>query len=69
MNKAWGDNFYDEENKKWSTEAESVNGEIRKRGFVKFIIEPICELTRAIAKNDQKVYESMIEKLKIALSQ
>jgi elongation factor 2 len=66
MKKAWGDNYYDEETRKWKTESYNEKGEPLKRGFVKFIMEPICDLTRAIAKNDQNVYENMIEKLKIA---
>jgi elongation factor 2 len=66
MQKMWGDNFYDEETKKWSAEQENGKG---KRGFVKFIMEPICELTRAIAKSQQETYFPLIEKLKINLNQ
>lgn len=69
MRKMWGDNFYDDENKKWSSDSENSNGGTLKRGFVKFIMEPICELTRAIAKNEPQVYETLIEKLKINLNQ
>lgn len=56
MKKMWGDNFYDEETKKWTTDTENSQGTSLKRGFVKYIMEPICEVTRAIAKNDQELY-------------
>jgi elongation factor 2 len=69
MKRAWGDNFYDEENKKWYTEPENGKGQSLKRGFVKFIMEPICDMVRSIAKNEKETYESMIEKLKINLNQ
>lgn len=69
MKKMWGDNFYDEETKKWTSQSENAEGMHIKRGFAKFIMEPICELTRAIAKNDQTVYEGIIDKLKIVLNQ
>lgn len=32
-------------------------------------MEPICDLTRAISKDDKQTYEAMIEKLKITLNQ
>lgn len=69
MKKTWDDNFYDEENKKWYSEPQNEKGEKLKRGFVKFIMEPICILTRAIANNDQQTYQNMLEKLKINLTQ
>jgi elongation factor 2 len=56
VRKMWGDNFYNEETKKWSTEAETSGGTSLKRGFVKYIMEPICELTRSIAKIQQETY-------------
>ena len=69
MRRAWGDNYYDEDTKKWSKEEVTAEGKPLPRGFVKFIMEPICTLTRAIAKGDNETYENLIEKLGITLTQ
>ena len=69
MKKIWGDNFYDEETKKWSIEDTSEEGKSLKRGFAKFVMEPICKMARAIAENQKEVYDELIDKLKINLTQ
>jgi len=68
MRKIWGDNFYDEETKKWYKE-EEIEGRQLNRGFAKFVMEPICKLSRSIAMGEKKEYEELIEKLKINLNQ
>jgi elongation factor 2 len=69
MKKAWGDNFYDEETKKWYTTEANEDGKLLQRGFAKFVMEPICKLTRAIAKGEKATYDEQIDKLKINLTQ
>eukprot|EP00178_Gracilaria_changii_P002974 TRINITY_DN14366_c0_g1_i2.p1 TRINITY_DN14366_c0_g1~~TRINITY_DN14366_c0_g1_i2.p1 ORF type:complete len:302 (-),score=47.67 TRINITY_DN14366_c0_g1_i2:1393-2298(-) len=68
MKKLWGDNFYDEESKKWYAEEEH-DGRQLKRGFAKFAMEPICKLSHAIALGEKEKYEELIEKVKINLNQ
>lgn len=41
MSKLWGENYFDEETNKWSTSSTTASGKKLKRGFVKFILEPI----------------------------
>ena len=69
MKKVWGDNFYDEEKKKWCLHEENSDGKILERGFAKFVMEPICKLTLAMANEEKEVYDALIEKLKINLTQ
>jgi len=69
ISRIWGDNYYDDDIKKWSKESYNEKGEKLQRGFVKFVMEPVCRLTRAIAKQEKEEYEGLIEKLKIVLSQ
>lgn len=52
----WGNNYFDEEENKWSQESETSNTGGIKRGFVKFIMEPICKLALSIAKDDKETY-------------
>ena len=68
MKKLWGDNFYDEEAKKWCTNEEN-EGKQLSRGFAKFVMEPICRLSHSIARGEKEIYEELIEKLKINLNQ
>lgn len=44
MSRLWGENYYDEEAKKWVTSATSATGKKLKRGFVQFILEPIYSI-------------------------
>lgn len=69
MKRMWGDNFYDEDKKKWYNQEENSDGKVLKRGFAKFVMEPICKLSRAIIEDDKKQFEELIEKLKINLTQ
>ncbi len=46
--KLWGNNFYDEVDKKWRTEDLSENKQPLKRAFVQFIMDPICRLYQTI---------------------
>lgn len=57
----WGDNFWDEENKKFVKEDKNEEtGKKNKRGFVKFVIEPILEMFSLI---DSKEYKVAAEKM------
>jgi elongation factor 2 len=48
MKKLWGDYFYDPETKKFEKESVNKNGVPLQRTFVKFVIEPIVKMSRAI---------------------
>lgn len=69
MKKLWGDNYYDPETNRWTTESTSESGKPLKRGFVQFIMDPICELSKAIMSQDSEIYEKIIKKLNLTLTQ
>lgn len=57
----WGDNFWDEESQKFVKEDKNEKtGKKLKRGFVKFVIEPILEMFNLI---EEKNYKTAAEKL------
>lgn len=53
MKKLWGDYFFDPETQKFVTESVNQEGKPLQRTFVKFIIDPICKMSRAIMENDK----------------
>jgi elongation factor 2 len=63
MTKLWGDNFWDNDRKKW-TKNKKDNCE---RGFCKFILEPISMLFDAIMNDKVEVYKKMLKKLKVKI--
>ena len=48
MEKLWGDNFYDPETRKFEKDSVNKNGVPLQRTFVKFVVEPIVKMSRAI---------------------
>jgi elongation factor 2 len=40
----WGDNYFDAEAKKWTTNSTSASGKPLQRAFCKFILEPIYQI-------------------------
>jgi len=65
MAKLWGENFFDQEKKKWTSKQFSDSGKKLERGFVQFILNPIESLFSAIMDDKKKVYESMLQKLNV----
>lgn len=41
MEKLWGNNFFDAPAKKWKKVGEGDNGQLLKRAFVAFVMDPI----------------------------
>ena len=56
IKKLWGDNYYDPDTRKFVTEPTNSEGKTLQRTFVKFIIEPIIKMCRAIMENDVETY-------------
>jgi len=63
MEKLWGDNFYDPEEKKWKTDQTSATGKALRRGFAQFIMDPICKLCQAVIDGEKDKYEKMLKAL------
>lgn len=68
MDRLWGDNYFDPEAKVWKKEGESKSGQILKRAFVSFIMDPIIRLTRATLDANYETMDKMLTALNIVLS-
>ena len=70
MQKLWGDNYFDTETKKWSTEDKNKDGKpVLKRGFCSFILEPIMKLMRAIMESNFEQLDKLLTSLEIEIKQ
>lgn len=69
MKKLWGDNYFDIEAKKWKTEPISDSGKPLNRAFVEFIMNPIIKLIKAATEDKEEIYNNMLVKLEIELTQ
>lgn len=67
MSKLWGDNYFDGPAKKWKTHSEADDGKTLQRCFVKFIMDPIVKLCRAIMNNNKERVMKMTKALGIEL--
>lgn len=67
MKRLWGDNFYDAKNKVWTGEQVSKDGEVLKRGFVHFILDPLLKICKACLNNENDVLNKLLDVLSIKL--
>jgi elongation factor 2 len=67
MQKLWGDNFFDQAGKKWTTKPTGAKGDKLERGFCSFILTPIRDLFDAIMNDKKDVYDPMLEKLQVKI--
>lgn len=68
VERLWGDNFYDEEAKMWTTKSKSTSGKQLMRGFCKFILEPISRVFKLCFAKDVEKIEKLCTGLGITLS-
>ncbi len=66
--KLWGDNYFDQETEKWTTDPVSASGKPLARGFVKFIMQPIIKLTKTIMEGTSEQIEKAITQMGIQLT-
>jgi len=69
MNKLWGENYYDGPAQKWKTISEADDGSQMPRCFVKFVMEPICKLCKAIMNNNKERAFKMCKALGIEIKE
>ena len=67
MIKLWGDNYFDQGTKKWSTAQFDKNNKKLDRGFCAFILKPIEALFSAVMNQKTDVYTPMLPKLGISI--
>jgi len=67
VTRLWGDNFWDPSTNKWSESNVSESGQPLKRGFVKFILEPISQLFKATMDGETEKTAKIMKSIGIAL--
>jgi elongation factor 2 len=60
MEKLWGDNYYDAPSKKWKTDPVDSDGKPLKRGFVTFIMDPICRLAVSCMEGNTELMNKIL---------
>ncbi len=69
MAKLWGDNFYNPDTKKWTTNPVDSAGNSLERAFNKFVLEPIYTIFNAVMKTERDAITAILDKLDIKLSE
>ncbi|KAK8805384.1 hypothetical protein WA158_002040 [Blastocystis sp. Blastoise] len=72
MERLWGDNFYDPDNKKWvhnnkKEERKALGKKPLKRAFVQFCLEPIYNMFRAIIEDKVEKYNKLFDVIGLKL--
>jgi len=67
MAKLWGDNYFDNDSKKWLTTSTSPSGKHVIRAFCQFVLDPIYKLFSSVMNGEKAKYEKMLTALKIQL--
>jgi len=68
VQKLWGDWYFDQEGKKWTSKNTSASGKALSRGFCKFILEPISQIFKASMSEDLANVEKYLKSLKLSLT-
>jgi len=64
----WGDNFFDQEAKKWTTKSVSAAGKPLMRAFCKFILEPISQLFKACMEMNMEKVDKYLNVVGVTLN-
>ena len=67
IGKMWGDNFIDPKTNKWSNKGTGADGKPIPRGFSHFCFKPIVTLFEAVANQDMKKLDVLVQKLGITV--
>jgi len=67
MEKLWGDNFFDQSKKKWTSKQFTEDGKKLERGFVQYILNPVEALFSAVMNDKKDVYTKMLDKLSVQI--
>eukprot|EP01097_Dermamoeba_algensis_P001727 TRINITY_DN1649_c0_g1_i1.p1 TRINITY_DN1649_c0_g1~~TRINITY_DN1649_c0_g1_i1.p1 ORF type:complete len:848 (-),score=228.32 TRINITY_DN1649_c0_g1_i1:31-2574(-) len=64
----WGDNYWDDEAKEWSTSSVSkISGKKLQRGFCKFVLEPIKKVFELASNNRKQEVFQLLQKVDVQL--
>jgi len=64
----WGDQYFDAEGKKWTTDPVSSAGKPLSRAFCKFILEPISQIFKASMSDDLEKLDKYLKVVGITLT-
>lgn len=67
MKKLWGDNYFNQKAKKWTTKGINKAGKKIPRAFCKFILEPLTTLFTAVMNKKVKMYTNILKRLSIEI--
>jgi len=67
MSKLWGNNFFNQKTKKWTTKGQDAQGKKLERAFCSFILKPISVLFDAIMNDKKEMYTKMLAKLNVTI--
>jgi len=68
MAKLWGDNYFDNDSKKWLASSTSPSGKPIPRAFCQYVLDPIYKLFSSVMNGEKAKYEKMLTALKIQLA-
>ncbi|KAJ1569448.1 Elongation factor 2, partial [Nowakowskiella sp. JEL0078] len=68
MKKLWGENYFDQKSKKWTTKNSDVDGIPLERAFNAFVLDPIFRIVDAIMNFKKDSIDKIIDRLDIKLA-
>ena len=68
MKKLWGENYFDPETKKMTTQPTNKDGKLLERTFCRFILEPIWKIVKSIMNKETETYTSMLKAVGVELT-
>jgi elongation factor 2 len=69
VKRLWGDNYYDAETKKWTSNNTSESGKPLKRSFVQFVLDPIGKVIDLAVNDKFEDLEKLLKQLGLTLTQ
>jgi len=67
MKKLWGDNYFNQNTKKWTTKSSDDKGQALERAFCGFVLKPIQTMFQAVMGGKKDVYENLLKKLNLEI--
>jgi len=64
----WGDNYFDAEGKKWTSNSESSSGKSLTRAFCQFILTPISQIFKAGMNDEQDKIDKYLKVVGVTLT-
>jgi elongation factor 2 len=68
MRRLWGDNYYDQKAKKWTTNPNGSDGKPLRRAFCQFVLDPIYQIFDVCLNNKKDRLKKMLNALGIKIS-